>query len=193
MLNDVDLDILWNKARSQNGWNDKQVEESLIYKLYDLLKMAPTAANSCPARFVFITSPDAKNKLKKSLSEANIEKSMTAPVVVIIAYDVAFHNKLPQLFPHTDAKSWYEGNDAKIKEVAMMNATLQGAYLMLAARSVGLDCGPMGGFDNAVLDAEFFPNGENKSIFICGLGYGDSEKVFDRLPRLDFVDACKIL
>jgi len=193
MLNDKDLDLLWNNARSQNGWTDKKVNEDLIYKLYDLLKMAPTAANSCPARFVFISSDSAKQKLKKSLADANVEKSLTAPVVAIIAYDVAFHNKLPQLFPHTDAKSWYEGNDAKIKEVAMMNATLQGAYLMLAARSVGLDCGPMGGFDNEVLDSEFFPNNDKKSIFICGIGYGDTTKVFDRLPRLNFNEACEIV
>jgi nitroreductase len=193
MLNKVELNLLWNEARSYSHWQDKSVSTTQLEELYNLLKFAPTAANSCPARFVFIKSEASKQKLKKSLAEGNIEKSMSAPVVAIIAYDTEFHYHLPFLFPHTDAKSWYEGNDAKIKESATMNATLQAAYLILAARSLGLDCGPMSGFDNAVLDAEFFADGKYKSLLICGLGYGDKSGLYPRSPRFEFDKVCKIV
>jgi 3-hydroxypropanoate dehydrogenase len=193
MLDKNGLDLLWNDARSQNGWTDKPVSDEQITHLYDLLKMGPTSANGCPARFVFIKGDEAKERLKPTLFGDNVEKAMSAPFVAIIAYDTQFHEKLPELFPHDDAKSWYAGKPEKIKETAIMNTSLQGAYLIMAARSIGLDCGPIGGYDNTKLDLEFFPDGDCKSIFICGLGYGDSSKVFDRLPRLDFNTACEIL
>lgn len=192
-LNNEDLNLLWNNSRSHNGWLDKPVSEEQIHKLYDLLKMGATAVNSCPARFVFITSDEAKNSIKHTIAGGNVEKVMTAPVVAVIAYDTQFYNKLAKLFAHEpDAKSWYEGSE-KGQETAKMNATLQGAYLMLAARSIGLDYGPIGGFNNAELDEVLFADGKYKSIFICNLGYGDSEKLFEQLPRLDFDEACKIL
>lgn len=193
MLDNNGLDLLWNKARSQNGWLDKPVSTEQITLLYDLLKMAPTSANCCPARFVFITSDKAKRRLEPTLFKGNVEKCISAPVIVIIAYDTKFHEKLPELFPHNDAKSWYTGKPEKIKEDAIINTSLQGAYLMIAARSIGLDFGPIAGYDNQKLDCEFFADGEFKSIFICGIGYGDTKKVYSRLPRLDFVDVCKII
>jgi nitroreductase len=193
MLNQEGLNLLWNSARSQNGWLDKPVSNEQIYALYDLLKMGSTSANASPARFKFITSDEAKQRIKPTLYGENVEKVMSAPVVAIIAYDIEFYEKLPQLFPHDDAKSWYEGKPDKILETALVNTSLQGAYLMLAARSLGLDCGPIGGYDNTALDEEFFPDGKCKSIFICGIGYGDSDKVYPRLPRLSFDEACEML
>lgn len=193
MLDNNSLDTLWRNARSYNGWLDTEVDDAQLHALYELLKLAPTAANSCPARFVFIKSNEAKARLKPTLAEGNVDKAMSAPVIAIIAYDTEFYNHLPFLFPHTDAKSWYEGNDAKIKETATMNATLQGAYLIMAARSVGLDCGPMGGFDNAALDAEFFADGKYKSLFICALGYGDAASIYPRSPRFEFSTVCSII
>ena len=193
MLSHQHLQQLWTTARSQNAWLEKSVNNNQIRQLYNLMKFAPTAANTCPARLTFVKSDIAKQKLKPCLDEGNIEKSMTAPVVAIIAYDTEFYEQLPKLFPHTDARSWYAGKPAKIKQVGEMNATLQGAYLMMAARSIGLDCGPMGGFDNQALDKAFFSNGKTKSIFLCGLGYGDETKLFPRSPRLDFDEACEII
>ena len=193
MLNDTNLDLLWRNSRSHNGWIDKPVSLEQIKKLYDLLKMGATAVNSCPARFIFITSEAGKQRLKPTLADANIDKSMSAPVVAIIAYDTEFYDKLGKLFPHEpDAKSWYKGSE-KGQQTALMNATLQGAYLMLAARSLGLDYGPIGGFDKEKLDAEFFADGKYKSIFVCNLGYGDDSKIFERLPRLDFDEVCNII
>jgi 3-hydroxypropanoate dehydrogenase len=157
------------------------------------MKYGPTAANNSPARITFVKSDSAKQKLKAHLDEGNIEKSMEAPVVAIISYDIEFYEKLGFLFPHTDAKSWYAGNDAKIKQAGEMNATLQGAYFMLAARSVGLDCGPMGGFNSQTLDEDFFPDGKTKSIFLCAIGQGDNSKIFPRSPRLSFDEACAII
>jgi len=191
-LNDHELDTLFRKARSHNGWQDKPVSDELLNQLYDLLKWGPTSANSCPARFVFVKSDEAKEKLKTALAEGNVEKSMTAPVVAIIAMDMEFYENLPRLFPHTDAKSWFEGKPEKIKETAFRDSTLQGAYMILAARSLGLDCGPMSGFDNAKLDAAFFPDGKVKSIFICAMGYGDESKLYPRGPRLEFDEVCRI-
>lgn len=193
MLDNHTLEILFTKARSQNGWLDQDVSNEQINQIYELMKFGPTAANNCPARITFVKSNEAKEKLKPHLDEGNIEKSMSAPVVAIISYDTEFYEKLPFLFPHTDAKSWYAGKPEKIKSAGEMNATLQGAYFMLAARSVGLDCGPMGGFNNETLDNEFFPDGKTKSIFICALGYGDETKIYPRGPRLSFDEACEII
>lgn len=193
MLNKDALDTLFTEARSHNGWLDKPVSETQINQIYELMKFGPTAANTCPARITFVQSSEAKEKLKPHLDEGNVDKAMAAPAVAIIAYDTEFYEKLGKLFPHTDAKSWYEGNPEKIKSVGEMNATLQGAYFMLTARSVGLDCGPMGGFNAETLDQEFFPDGKTKSIFICAIGSGDQSKLFPRSPRLSFDEACKII
>lgn len=193
MLDQDALNTLFINARSHNGWLDKEVTDKQIHQIYDLMKFGPTAANNCPARITFVKSEDAKQKLKAHLDEGNIEKAMSAPVVAIISYDIEFYEKLPFLFPHTDARSWYAGKPEKIKSAGEMNATLQGAYFMLAARAVGLDCGPMGGFNNQTLDEEFFPDGKTKSIFICALGQGDESKIYPRGPRLSFDEACEIV
>lgn len=193
MLDQNALDTLFINARSHNGWLDKNITDEQIHQIYELMKFGPTAANNCPARITFIKSDAAKQKLKTHLDEGNVDKSMAAPVIAIISYDTEFYEKLPFLFPHTDAKSWYAGSPAKIKLAGEMNATLQGAYFMLAARSVGLDCGPMGGFNNETLNQEFFPDGKTKSIFICALGYGDINKIHPRGPRLSFNEACEIV
>lgn len=193
MLDQDALDTLFINARSHNGWLDQDVSDEQIQKIYELMKFGPTAANNCPARLTFVKSIQAKEKLKAHLDEGNVEKSMAAPVIAIISYDIEFYEKLPFLFPHTDARSWYAGNDAKIKQAGEMNATLQGAYFMLAARAAGLDCGPMGGFNNTTLDEAFFPDGKTKSIFICALGQGDESKIYPRGPRLSFDEACEII
>ena len=192
-LTDESLDILFRQARSHNAWQDKPVSDDLLMQLYDLLKMGPTSANSCPARFVFIKSVEAKDKLKTCLDEGNVKKSMTAPVVAIIGMDLEFYEKLSKLFPHTDARSWFVGKPEKIQQTAFRNSSLQGAYLILAARSLGLDCGPMSGFNSAKLDAAFFPDGKVKSNFICAIGYGDSAGLYPRGPRLDFSEAAQIV
>ena len=192
-LDDAALDTLFRSARSHNGWLDRVVTDEQLHQLYDLFKMGPTSANSCPARIRFVRAAEAKEKLKGCLQQGNIEKSMTAPVVAIIAMDMKFYEQLPFLFPHTDAKSWFEGNADKIRLTALRDSTLQGAYLMLAARSLGLDCGPMSGFDNKKLDEEFFKGLEIESNFICALGYGDESKLHPRGPRLDFAQTCEIL
>ncbi len=193
MLDQNALDTLFINARSHNGWLDNNISDEQIHQIYELMKFAPTAANTCPARITFVKSVEAKEKLKAHLDEGNIEKAMSAPAVAIISYDTEFYEKLPYLFPHTDAKSWYEGKPDKIKAVGTMNATLQGAYFMMAARSIGLDCGPMGGFNNETLDQAFSPDGKTKSIFLCCIGHGDDSKIFPRSPRLSFDEACAII
>jgi 3-hydroxypropanoate dehydrogenase len=193
VVTDASLDILFRQARSHNAWQDKQVSDDLLKQLYDLMKMGPTSANSCPGRFVFIKSAEAKDKLKACLNEGNVKKSMTAPVVAIIGMDLEFYEQLPKLFPHTDARAWYAGKAEKIQETAFRNSSLQGAYLMLAARSLGLDCGPMSGFHSVKLDAAFFPDGKVKSNFICAIGYGDPAGLYPRGPRLDFNEAAEIV
>ncbi|WP_455217492.1 malonic semialdehyde reductase [Kaarinaea lacus] len=192
-ISEQDMDTLFRNARSHNGWLDKPVSDAQLKQLYDLMKMAPTSANSCPARLVFVSSDDAKQKLRSCLDEGNVDKSMSAPVVAIIAMDMEFYEKLPKLFPHTDARAWFVGKAEKIQETAFRNSSLQGAYLMMAARSIGLDCGPMSGFDSRKLDELFFPDGKIKSNFICALGYGDESKLYPRGPRLDFDEACEIV
>ncbi|MBY6014555.1 malonic semialdehyde reductase [Qipengyuania gaetbuli] len=181
------LDQLFREARSYNGWLPKDVSDDQIRSIYELLKMAPTSANMQPGRFVWVKSDEAKQKLAACVSEGNEAKVLAAPVTVIIGYDIDFHEELPWLFPHTDAKSWFEGDEKGREQGAFRNSSLQGAYLMLAARAVGLDCGPMSGFDNAAVDKAFFgDNPRHKSNFICSIGYGDRTTIFDRSPRPDF-------
>lgn len=192
-ISDAALDQLFRTARSQNKWLDKPVSDAMVHALYDLMRWGPTSANCSPARFLFLKSQTAKKKLKPFVLPGNLQKVMTAPVLAIIGYDMAFYDHLPRLFPHTDAKSWFVGNEALIQSTAFRNGTLQGAYLMLAARSLGLDCGPMSGFDNAGVDKAFFAGTDVKSNFICGIGYGDPTGLFPRSPRLAFEEACQIL
>lgn len=192
-LNQHALDQLFANARTHNAWLDKPVSDQLLYAIYEQTKWAPTSANCSPARLVFLKSAEAKQRLRPALSDGNLEKTMSAPVTVIVASDFAFYEKLPELFPHADAKSWFVGNQALIDSTAHRNGTLQGGYLILAARALGLDCGPMSGFDNAKLDEAFFAGTAVKSNFLINLGYGDADKLFPRSPRLDFATACQIL
>jgi 3-hydroxypropanoate dehydrogenase len=193
MLDDHGLDLLFRTARTQNGWLPKPVPESLLRAVFDLAKMPPTSANCSPMRLVFVATPDGKERLKPALSAGNLEKTMAAPVTAIVANDSQFYDELPRLFPHADARPWFASNEAFAATTAMRNGSLQGAYLIMAARALGLDCGPMSGFDNAKVDAEFFPDGRFKSNFLCNLGYGDPAKLFPRSPRFDFDDVCKIV
>jgi 3-hydroxypropanoate dehydrogenase len=186
------LDQLFRHARTHNSLTGK-VPNALLHELVDLLKLGPTSANCSPARFLFVKSREAKEKLKPHLSEGNRDKTMKAPVCTIIGYDLDFYEYLPKLFPHTDAKSWFEGKPKKIKETAFRNGTLQGAYLILAARALGLDTGPMSGFDNAGVDRDFFAGTNIKSNFLCNLGYGDGEKLFPRSPRFSFDEMAEII
>ena len=196
-VNDYALDTIWRKARTRNGWKDKNVPETLIRATYDLAKMGATSANCSPARFVFIQSQQAKERLKPHLTEGNVAKTMSAPWTVIIAHDMNFHERIPELFPHNPgAKDWFTNDDFRA-ETAMRNGSLQGAYLMLAARSLGLDCGPMSGFDKDGVDEEFFKNdsemGAWRSNFLINVGYGTTEKLFPRLPKLAFEQGAKLL
>ena len=192
ILDDRALDQLFREARTQNTWQDRQVPDAKLEEIYDLLKWAPTSANSSPARFVFVRTAEGKAKLKQALSPGNVEKTMTAPVTVIVAHDTAFYDKLPFLFPHADARSWFAGNPAFAETSAFRNGTLQGAYLILAARAVGLDAGPMSGFDSTKLDELFFAGTSWKSNFLVNLGYGDPSGLFPRSPRLSFDEACRL-
>lgn len=193
-VSDADLDLIFREARTQNSWTPEAVSEELLRRVYDLAKWGPTAANATPARFLFIISPEAKAKLKPALSANNLEKTMAAPVNVIVGYDMRFYDHLTTLFPHVDARAWFVNQpEAAIETGALRNGSLQGAYLMLAARSLGLDCGPMSGFDADKLNAAFFPDGQIRANFLCNIGYGDGQKVFARLPRLSFEQACQIL
>jgi len=192
-LDDRSLDIIFREAHTHTVWLDKPVSEALIQQIYDLLKWAPTSANSSPARFVFVRSAAAKQRLLPAMSPGNMEKTRTAPVTAIVAYDTEFYEKLPKLFLHEDARSWFAGNQPLIDTTAFRNGTLQGAYLIIAARALGLDAGPMSGFDNAKVDQEFFPGGKVKSNFVVNLGYGDHAKLFPRNPRLPFAEAAQIL
>ncbi|MCO6419591.1 malonic semialdehyde reductase [Siccirubricoccus sp. KC 17139] len=191
-LDPAALDQLFREARTYNGWQDRPVPDTKLQELYDLLKYGPTSANSSPARFVFIRTAEGKAKLKPALSEGNIAKTMTAPVTVIVAHDPAFYEQLPKLFPHTDARSWFAENPALAEVTAFRNGTLQGAYLILAARAVGLDAGAMSGFDNAKVDAAFFAESGWKSNFLVNLGHGDPASLFPRSPRLSFDEAVRL-
>jgi 3-hydroxypropanoate dehydrogenase len=192
MLDSAALDTLFRNARTHNGFDSKPVPEALLRQLFDLFKMGPTSANCSPARFVFVTTPAGKERLRPTLSGGNLAKTMAAPVTAIIAYDTQFYEHLPKLFPHTDARPWFTSNPQMAHDTAFRNGTLQGGYLILAARALGLDCGPMSGFDNAKLDAEFFPDGRFKSNFLCNIGYGNNENLFARSPRFEFDEACSI-
>ena len=192
-INDEALNILFRNAHTHNKWQDKPLTPQMLMAIYDLMRWAPTSANGNPARILFLVSKAAKERVKPFLSNANQEKSMQAPAVALIAHDLDFAEHMPKLFPHRpQMKDVFK--DPKIAEItAFRNGTLQGAYFILAARALGLDCGPMSGFDNAGVDKEFFPDGRWKSNFLCNIGYGDEAGVFPRNPRLSFDEACKIL
>lgn len=192
ILDDRALDVLFREARTHNGWRDKPVSEETLRAVWDLAKMGPTSANCSPARIVFVVSTEAKEKLKPALLAGNVAKTMAAPATAVIGYDMAFYDKLPELFAHTDARAWFVGNEDLIRTTAFRNGSLQGAYLIMAARALGLDCGPMSGFDNAQVDAAFFAGTPIKSNFLCNLGYGDPAKLHPRNKRLSFDDACRI-
>jgi len=192
-LNDAGWDLLFRNARTRNGWQDRPVPAETLKQLFDLLKWAPTAFNCQPARFIFVQSPEAKERLKPHLMSSNAAKSMKAPVCVIVAYDSKFYDHLPKHFPAYDAKPMFEGNAELAEITAKRNGTLQGGYLILAARSLGLDCGPMSGFNQQTLDADFFPDGRFKSNFLVNIGYGTDENLFPRNPRFEFDEACQIL
>ena len=206
-LEDDALNQIFRDARSHSGWLDKPVSDEMLGKLYDLLKWGPTSANGSPARFVFLRTKEAKERLRPALAPGNIEKTMTAPVTAIIAYDLLFFEKLPKLVPHkTGMRDFFAQNPQLVDATARRNSSLQGAYLIIAARTLGLDCGPMSGFDNAKVDEEFFgagkecegeqeffPAGHVKSNFLCNLGYGDESKLFPRAPRLSFKEASTLL
>ena len=188
------LDLLFREARSHNKWRDEPVSDETLRELYDLLKFGPTSANSSPARFLFIRTKEAKDRLAPALSAGNLAKTMAAPVTVIVAYDPRFFEKLPKLFPHNpDAISWFTSNDSLAATTAFRNGTLQGAYLMLAARSLGLDVGAMSGFDTTKVDEIFLADRGWRSNFLVNLGHGDPEGLFGRSPRLDFDEACVLL
>ena len=187
------LDRLFRKARTYNAFSGEVADETL-HQLYDLLKFGPTQSNTCPGRFVFVKSAEAKARLGPALDKGNHAKTMAAPCTVIVAYDMAFYEKLPVLFPHTDARAWFADNpEPELYRAALRNSSLQGAYLMLAARALGLDCGPMSGFDRARLDAEFFAGTSIHSNFLVNLGHGDPASIFPRSPRLPFDEACRII
>lgn len=201
------LDVLFRKARTFGAWLPKPVPDELLRELYDIAKWGPTSANSSPARFVFLRTRAAKERLRPALAAGNVEKTMVAPVTVIVAYDLKFYDKLPKLFPHNPAmRDNFANNPQLIEQTARRNSSLQGAYLIIAARALGLDCGPMSGFDNAKVNEEFFaagkcedcgeeffPAGHVKSNFLCNMGYGDASKLYPRAPRLDFKEACSLM
>lgn len=192
-LSEAALSQLFVDARTQNAWRPDPVVDDTLRRLADLMKMGPTAANGCPARLVFLRTPEAKARLAPHLSEGNRAKTMQAPVVTLVAADYAFHERLPQLFPHVDARSWFAGNQPLIETTAFRNSSLQGGYLILAARALGLDCGPMSGFDAKAVDAEFFAGTTARTNFIVALGHGDPVGLFPRNPRLAFEEFCTLL
>jgi 3-hydroxypropanoate dehydrogenase len=191
-LPDNALQQLFSHARTQNGWLDTPVADATLHTLYELLKWGPTSANCSPARFVFVRSEAGRQRLAACVSAGNAPKVQQAPVTVVIGMDMVFYDKLPQLFPHTDARPWFAGKPDVIDATAMRNSSLQGAYLMLAARALGLGCGPMSGFDAARVDAEFWAGTTVRTNFICSLGHGDPAQVFARSPRLSFDEACRL-
>lgn len=193
ILSDSALNTIFRNARTHRSWADREVNDVLLHAIYDLCKMAPTSANCQPMRVLFVKSSAGKTRLRPALDAGNVASTMAAPVTAIIAYDLAFYDHMPRLAPHTDARSWFAGNDALIQATAFRNGSLQGAYLIIAARALGLDCGPMSGFDTDKVDREFFPDGRIKSNFLCNLGFGDAEKLHPRAPHFDFDDACQIL
>ena len=194
LLNEEGRDLLFRKARTHSHWLPRPVDDAVLREAYDLARMGPTSANMCPMRIIFVKSREAKERLKPALDPGNVDKTMAAPVTAIIGMDVHFYEKLPRLFPHADARAWFKDLPEGVLEyIALRNSSLQGAYFMLAARAVGLDCGPMSGFDNAKVDAAFFAGTTVKSNFLCNLAYGDASKLHPRNPRLDFEEACCVL
>lgn len=194
MLDDKALDTIFRSARSHNAWLDRPVSDAQLGQMYDVMKWGSTSANCSPARILFVKSSQAKEKLKPLLMEGNQAKTMAAPVCAIIGYDVEFYEKLPELFPHDlTAKTWFNGSAEFAEQTAFRNGSLQGAYLMIAARALGLDCGPMSGFDVDGVTKAFFEGTTYKANFLCNIGYGDPSALFDRSPRLAFDDACKVL
>jgi 3-hydroxypropanoate dehydrogenase len=187
------LDTLFADARTYNSWEDRPIDDDLILRLYEVVKWGPTTANTCPARFVFVRSPEGKERLRPHINEGNLAKTMSAPCTVIIAYDTEFYRLMPKLFPDRDYQSVFAGKDALIAEICMRSSSLQGGYLIMAARALGLDCGPMSGFNAKSLNAEFFPDGRWQANFLCNLGYGMESGLFPRNPRLDFDEACLLL
>ncbi len=192
MLSDAAMDQLFRTARTFNGFTDQPVAPESLRQIHDLLRWGPTSANCCPLRILFLTTPAAKERLRPALSAGNLAKTLSAPVTAILAYDTQFAEHLPRLFPHVDARPWFANPDVAF-ETAFRNSTLQAGYFLLAARAVGLDCGPMSGFDQGKVNAEFFADGRFKVNFICNLGYGDPASLFERSPRFDFDDVCQVL
>ena len=192
-VSDHCIDQIFREARTHNVWLPQPVPAELLRQAYELSALGPTSANTTPARYVFLTTLQAKERLRPALAPANIDKTMAAPVTVIVAWDTEFHEKLPKLFPHKDMRSVFLGKPDLIEATAFRNGSLEGAYFILAARALGLDCGPMSGFDAAKVNAEFFPDGKWKANFLCNLGYGDPTKLFPRNPRLPFDEACLVL
>lgn len=193
MIDDKALATLFLDARTHNVWLDKPVSDEQLRQIYELMKWGPTSANSSPARIVFAKSPEAREKLAACMSEGNADKTRRAPVTAIIGMDMEFYEKLPQLFPHADARSWFAGKHKAIEATAFRNSSLQGAYFIIAARAVGLDCGPMSGFDEDKINAAFFAGTSIRVNFVCSIGHGDQSKLFPRSPRLAFDDACKVI
>jgi 3-hydroxypropanoate dehydrogenase len=192
-LDDAALNQMFREARTYTAWQPKAVPAEVLRELYDLLKLAPTSANSSPARFIFVISKEAKERLKPALSPGNVDKTMAAPVTAIIASDMEFYEHFPKLFPHADMKQHFVGKPAAVEQHVLRNGSLEGAYLIMAARALGLDCGPMSGFDAGKVNAEFFPDGKWKANFLCNLGYGDASKLHPRNPRLEFEEAVRVL
>ena len=192
MLNDTGLDLLFREARTHKGWQDREVSDVMLQAIYDLAKWAPTSANCQPMRIVFAKSKDAKEKLRPALMEGNVDKTMAAPACAIVAYDLEFHEKLPELFSQADARSWFAGKPDAIQENAFRNGSLQGGYFILAARALGLDVGPMSGFDQEKVNQAFFPEGKWKVNFLCNLGYGDPDQLPPRDKRPGFDEVCDI-
>lgn len=190
IVSDESLDILFRNARTRKTFAARPLSRTLLQAVYDLAKLGPTSANSSPARFVFVMSKEGKEKLRPHLSEGNRDRTMNAPCCVIIGYDLEFYEKLPQLFPHTDARSWFAGKDEHVRTTAFRNGTLQGAYFIMAARALGLDCAPMSGFDNAGVDEAFFKGTPVRSNFLCNIGHGEDAPMRPRAPRLSFEEAC---
>jgi 3-hydroxypropanoate dehydrogenase len=188
------LDLIFRNARTHNAWLDKPVEDALLRQVYDLAKMGPTSANMCPMRIIFVKSREAKERLKPALDAGNVDKTMKAPVTAIIGMDIRFYEQLPKLFPHADAKAWFKDlPDNVLEYVALRNSSLQGGYFLLAARALGLDCGPMSGFDNAKVDEIFLSDRGWKSNFLVNIGHGDPAGLFPRSPRFNFDEACVLL
>jgi 3-hydroxypropanoate dehydrogenase len=205
-LNDEGLDLIFRQARTHNGWQNKPVPDDILRQLYDVMKWGPTSANCSPARILFLRTPESKQRLLPALAPGNVDKTMSAPVTAVIGYDGKFFEQLPKLFPHADARSWFADTPELAEVTARRNSSLQGAYFIIAARALGLDCGPLSGFDHAKVDHEFFPaekradfpyedfpDSHIKTNFLCNIGYGDPSKLFPRSPRLSFDEACKLL